>query len=56
MENEKVQEGLLRLAKEYGLTVIEEVGTEGPAYRLLSRKDADIYLALVYGYVQPRLH
>lgn len=51
-----IQDSLILIAKEHGLTIIEEPGFSGPCYRLMSRKDADYYMALVYGHAPQRLH
>lgn len=56
METEKLPEQLMLLAREYGLTLIEEPGFSGPSYRLMTRKDADTYMELVYGHKPPALH
>lgn len=56
MENEKLTEDLITLAKEHSLTVIEELGFTGPMYRLVSQQDAPQYMALVYGYRPEQLH
>lgn len=54
--SEAFEQSLAGLAKEYGLTIIEEPGFTGPCYRLMSRKDADQYMALVYGHVPLKPH
>lgn len=53
---EKLTEQLIDLAREHKLVVIEELGVSAPIYRLMDRKDADLYMALVYGHEPGKLH
>lgn len=50
------QDSLATLAHAHKLVVIEELGLSGPCWRVMDRKDADYYMALVYGHHPERLH
>ena len=50
------QLSLATLAGQHKLVVIEEPGLSGPCWRVMDRRDADYYLALVYGHQPQVLH